>query len=152
MFENILKYGFLIVTYPIWWPILKTMYAELQAALWREGGLFGREPTARELPALEEKYREFASPLINETLAEYRLREKQEEADRRDLKARGGRPDPLERSDVLNPARRRGTGPSTGGAGGRPAAGGGTRRAPGNAGSHGFRSPAAGPARPRSGF
>ena len=48
LLENIVKYGLLIVTYPIWWPILKTLFEELQAALWREGGLIGRPPTPEE--------------------------------------------------------------------------------------------------------
>lgn len=108
--QNILKYGLLTVTAPLWWPILKALWNELQAALWREGGLVGRAPTPQEMPVLEERYRAFASPLINETYAEFRVREEREEQERVDAKRNG--------------KRKRGTGDDEAGARGSRGAGG----------------------------
>ena len=53
---------------PVWVPVLKALYDDFEAALWREGGLFGRPPTKDELIELERKYRHWKSPLINEPL------------------------------------------------------------------------------------
>ncbi len=80
--ENAIKYGILTATSPIWWPIAKALWAELQASLWREGGLIGRPPTAQEIPILQERYKEFLSPLVNESLAEFKAREVREEETR----------------------------------------------------------------------
>ena len=97
--ENLIKYGILIVTYKIWWPILKAMWNELQGALWREGGLIGGTPSAQQLILLEKKYGHIESPLTNETFAQVKLREKWEEEQAANAK-RGG-------SDVVQPAARR---------------------------------------------
>ena len=104
-FENLIKYSLIAVTYKIWWPILKTMWNELQGALWREGGLLGGTPGPRELILLEEKYGHIESPLTNETYAQVKLREQWEEEQAESAK-RGG-------SDVVQPAARR-TAPHSG--------------------------------------
>jgi hypothetical protein len=87
--ENIFKYGLLIATSPIWWPILRTLWDELQYALWREGGLIGRPPTPEEVPQLEKRYRNHATPFLNETFAEVQRREKLEDAERVEARRRG---------------------------------------------------------------
>ena len=53
---------------PFWVPVLKALYEDFEAALWREGGLFRRPPTNEELAELERKYRNWKSPLVNEPL------------------------------------------------------------------------------------
>ena len=124
LIEVIIKWALIIFTYPIWWPILKVMYHELQAALWREGGLLGGTPTGRQLEALEERYGNVPSPLISESYAEYKLREEQEEADREWRKKNGisdldAGEEGLQ-AGVMRPAARRSNPSSTpGGFGGR---------------------------------
>lgn len=144
LLENILKYGLLIATYPIWWPILKTLWGELQVALWREGGLIGRPPTPEEVPQLEKKYRNELSPFLSETYAEVQRREKLEDDERIEAKRRGpqrkGQAAP-EPSATIRPAARRAASvrrgpsrPAAGGGTGGGARGGGLRRKPGGAG------------------
>ena len=110
--ENLIKYAILIGTYRIWWPILKTMWNELQGALWREGGLLGGTPSTQKLILLEEKYGHIQSPLTNETFAQVKLREKWEEEQAVNAK-RGG-------SDVVQPAARRSAPSSSRGSKGAP--------------------------------
>ena len=97
--DNFLKYMLIAVTYKIWWPILKSMWTELQGALWREGGLIGGTPSARNLIILEEKYGHIESPLTSETYAQVKLREQQEELEEK--RGEGGGP------NVVHPAARR---------------------------------------------
>ncbi|MFT5285687.1 MAG: hypothetical protein ACI8TQ_001852 [Planctomycetota bacterium] len=126
--EVIFKWALIICTYRIWWPILKVMWHELQAALWREGGLLGRTPTGRELQVLEERYGNIPSPLISETFAEYKLREEQEQSDRTWRKKQGISESDDEfgasTSDVMQPAARRSNqgGPGGGAGSGFPSA------------------------------
>jgi hypothetical protein len=40
--ESYLKLLFLAVTSPVWWPVLKSMWQEIQGALAPEGGFIGR--------------------------------------------------------------------------------------------------------------
>ncbi len=96
--DNAFKYILIACTYRIWWPILKTMWNELQGAMWRDGGLLGRTPTGRDLVLLEEKYGHIQSPLTSETYAEFKRREVYEAEN-----SRGGKSG----SDVVQPAARR---------------------------------------------
>ncbi len=59
------KVGVLIALSPFWWPVLKAMYQEVQATLRKEGGLFGKKPTPRELKEMEDKHGIYESPLIS---------------------------------------------------------------------------------------
>lgn len=45
----ILKYTLLIASAPIWWPFMKTLWADLKDCLREEGGLMGKEPHPRQL-------------------------------------------------------------------------------------------------------
>ncbi len=69
--EFIIKYGIVAATYPIWGKIMRALWGELQGTLWREGGLLGAPPSERELEVLEERYRNYASPLTNQTRDEW---------------------------------------------------------------------------------
>jgi hypothetical protein len=64
--QRIIQFLFLAVTYPIWWPIAKLMYREIQGALMYEGGLFGSEPTEKQLKQLRETYGgDYESPMVS---------------------------------------------------------------------------------------
>jgi hypothetical protein len=151
--ENIIKYGLLIATSPIWWPILRTLFEELQAALWREGGLIGRPPTQHEFPQLEKRYRNRLTPFLNESFAERQTREKEEELqareDKRNKRKRKKAADEPETS--VRPAARRTAGKAApasqrrsrgtgGGARRARTTSGGLRRVAGGAGGKGPRS------------
>jgi len=131
--ENVVKYGILILTAPIWWPILKALYGELQAALWREGGLFGAAPNRREVERLEEQYRHYASPMVNQTLAEHREEQRRQKEERKQRGRRGAQED----GDRGRRSGAKRAGGSGGTGGGRPlrtvrgGSGGGLRRAGG---------------------
>jgi hypothetical protein len=47
--RDILRWGLLIGATPIWWPFLRALWRDFNAALRDEGGLFGREPSAKEM-------------------------------------------------------------------------------------------------------
>jgi hypothetical protein len=51
-FSTPLKIAVLVVLAPFWWPVLKAIYADLNTAMWREGGLFGKPPAGAELDRL----------------------------------------------------------------------------------------------------
>ena len=72
--STFIKIGIIVLLTPYWMPVVKALYDDFEAALWREGGLFGRPPTSEELAELEEKYRNWKSPLVNEPLARSRAR------------------------------------------------------------------------------
>lgn len=63
--ETYVKLGILAVLAPFWWPVLKAMHHELQGALRKEGGLFGRKPTVRELGLIEARDGVYENPLVN---------------------------------------------------------------------------------------
>src|SRR5438552_18863603 len=47
--RDLLRWGLLIGAAPIWWPFLRALWRDFNAALREEGGLFGREPSAKEM-------------------------------------------------------------------------------------------------------
>lgn len=63
--ETAIKLFAILLLAPLWWPVLKVLYQDFEAALWREGGLFGREPTGEKLKELEQRYAEYEDPLIS---------------------------------------------------------------------------------------
>ncbi len=69
--DTFVKIVILLVLYPVWWPVLKALYNDFQGALWEEGGLFGREPSERELAELKDRYGGYRSPLRSETHEQY---------------------------------------------------------------------------------
>lgn len=68
--DTFIKLVILLILAPYWWPVLKALYADFQGALADEGGLFGADPTPRQLAELREKYRDYESPLVNESFEE----------------------------------------------------------------------------------
>jgi hypothetical protein len=68
--DTFIKLLILLALAPYWWPVLKALYADFQGALADEGGLFGSDPSPRQLAELREKYRDYESPLINESYEE----------------------------------------------------------------------------------
>ena len=72
----------LAILAPLWWPVIKALYVELDQALWREGGFFGRKLSPKEIEALGKTARAAENPMVSEPWAEYRRR-----------KARGGADD-----------------------------------------------------------
>lgn len=71
-FETWLRYGILIAGAPFWWPVVRALYEELQEALWKEGGLFGRRLSARELAERARAPRVGNNPLVSEPWAHRR--------------------------------------------------------------------------------
>lgn len=61
----IVKVVILLALAPYWIPVLKAIYDDFEAALWKEGGLFGRPPTGDEYAELQQKYRRWKSPLVS---------------------------------------------------------------------------------------
>ena len=50
----------LLITAPLWWPVVKALWKEANKALRRDGGILGHVPDARELREIEreERYEE----------------------------------------------------------------------------------------------
>ena len=57
------KVVILLFCAPIWWPIMKTIVREIDAALRSDGGILARSYNARELKSIEEKYGTYDDPL-----------------------------------------------------------------------------------------
>lgn len=109
--EFIIKYGILAATYPIWGKIMRALWGELQGTLWREGGLIGAPPTERELEVLEERYRNYASPLTNQTREEWtqeQARRKLESKNPRSKKSKSDEDPGDGTGKEIKPAARRG--------------------------------------------
>lgn len=64
--KDILRWVILIGAAPIWWPFLRTLWRDFNDALRAEGGLFGRQPSARELERLETERAERTETLSSE--------------------------------------------------------------------------------------
>src|SRR5690242_13987246 len=64
--KDVLRWVLLIGAAPIWWPFLKTLWNDFNAALRAEGGLFGRPPTPRELDAIRAEDAERVETLTSE--------------------------------------------------------------------------------------
>lgn len=65
-YDYIIKFAVIAALSPVWWPIVRTLYAEAQGALRREGGLFGRTPTVREMQRIEARKGEYVSGLLDD--------------------------------------------------------------------------------------
>jgi hypothetical protein len=71
-YETWLRYGILLAGAPFWWPVVRALYQELQDALWKEGGLFGRRLSAREMAERARMPRAGSNPLVSEPWAHRR--------------------------------------------------------------------------------
>ena len=78
MLIKFLKLCVLAALSPIWYPIVRELYREVEAALIEEGGLLGSQPTPDELAKLREKYKDYSDPLVSEPWAEARERQERE--------------------------------------------------------------------------
>jgi hypothetical protein len=53
----------LLFAAPIWFPIVKALLREIDAALRKDGGILARTYTARDLKALDERHGKYEDPL-----------------------------------------------------------------------------------------
>jgi len=74
--ETWLRYGILVAAAPFWWPVVRALYEELQEALWKEGGLFGRRLSAREMAERARAPRVGSNPLVSEPWAHRRAQQR----------------------------------------------------------------------------
>ncbi len=72
--DKIIQLAFLAVTSPLWVPVVKLMYREVQSSLREEGGLFGRKPTPRERERIEHELGAYEHPMVVETWDEKRAK------------------------------------------------------------------------------
>lgn len=66
---TIVKYLLLALTAPIWLPVLKALWVEVDRMLLEDGGVFGRPPSAKEVEELRAERAGRPDPLVNEPLA-----------------------------------------------------------------------------------
>ena len=66
---DLLRWILLIGAAPVWWPFLRTLWRDFDAALAEEGGVFGRAPGPRELEQIRQRQAERPDPLISEPWA-----------------------------------------------------------------------------------
>ena len=64
----IVKYLLLLLTAPIWWPVLKQIWLEVNRMLADDGGVFGRAPTEPELRRVRRELDDLGDPLVNEPI------------------------------------------------------------------------------------
>jgi hypothetical protein len=69
-----IRLGVLAILAPLWWPVVKALYSEIDQALWKEGGLFGRKLSATEIERMARHPPESENQLVSEPWAEYRRR------------------------------------------------------------------------------
>ncbi len=108
--KQLIKYGLLIATSPIWYPFLKAVWEELNHALRADGGLLGSLPNRRDRARLAQRPDEEDDPLLNE------------------LRGRPGEPRRAPTRNTAGPGRSSGKGSGKNGAKG--AAGRGAKSAP----------------------
>jgi hypothetical protein len=68
-FATWVKVLILVVLAPYWWPVLKAIYHDLNTALWREGGLFGKPPGGAELERVTRASSKHTNTLVSELRA-----------------------------------------------------------------------------------
>ena len=70
----LIKYTLLLVTAPLWFPFVKALWEELNAALRLDGGLMGDAPSRTRRKQLETEIAQEEPRLVHETLAHERAR------------------------------------------------------------------------------
>lgn len=65
---TIAKYLLVLVTAPLWWPVLRALWVEANRMLVEDGGLLGRPPTAKEIGERRRALEELEDPLVHEPL------------------------------------------------------------------------------------
>lgn len=68
-FPTWVKVLILIALMPFWVPVLKAIYHDLNSAMWREGGLFGKPPAGAQLDRLMRKPPKQMTTLVSEMRA-----------------------------------------------------------------------------------
>ena len=66
--RDILRWLLIFGSAPVWWPFLRTLWRDFNAALEEDGGLFGRAPTGRELERVRRARAARPSTLLSERL------------------------------------------------------------------------------------
>ena len=60
------KYTLLAVSSPLWWPFVRELWREFNDILAEEGGLFGRQPTEKEIAQIRRERADREAALVNE--------------------------------------------------------------------------------------
>jgi len=60
------KYTLLAVSSPFWWPFVRELWREFNDILAEEGGLFGRQPTDKEIAEIRRERASREAGLVNE--------------------------------------------------------------------------------------
>lgn len=68
--RDILRWVLLIGSAPVWWPFLRTLWGDFNAALREDGGLFGRPPGPRELERLRSERASTPPTLLSERIVQ----------------------------------------------------------------------------------
>ena len=95
--KEVLRYVLLIGAMPIWLPFLRTLWRDFNQALREEGGLFGGQPTSRELERIRKEREREPDTLVSEPWVR--------PGERRSTRMRA--PDPRRASPDAGPAPRR---------------------------------------------
>jgi hypothetical protein len=66
--RDLLRWILLIGATPIWWPFLRTLWKDFNAALREEGGLLGAPPSGRELEVIRREREQEPDTLTSEPL------------------------------------------------------------------------------------
>lgn len=64
--RELLRWLILIGAIPIWWPFLRTLWRDFNAALEEEGGLFGTPPGPRQIEEIERRKARAPETLVSE--------------------------------------------------------------------------------------
>jgi hypothetical protein len=64
--RDLVRWLLLIALLPIGWPFVKALWRDFNQALREEGGLFGRQPSAREVEAILEDKKKLPDTLVSE--------------------------------------------------------------------------------------
>lgn len=64
--RDLVRWLLLIALLPIGWPFVKTLWKDFNSALREEGGLFGAQPSAREIDLIREEKKREPDNLVSE--------------------------------------------------------------------------------------
>lgn len=68
-FPTWIKLLILLALAPFWVPVLKAIYNDLNSAMWREGGLFGKPPAGAQLDQILRKPPQQTNTLVSDLRA-----------------------------------------------------------------------------------
>ena len=91
---ELIKYGLLIASAPLWLPFVKALWQELNDSLRDEGGLLGASPSAAKLRDIDREKGVFESPLVSQPREEALVATRQPTRARRVRAAPEPRPRP----------------------------------------------------------